>query len=200
MPRSRLPVLPSSHSSGDRDAPRLAHVSPPALGLGAADLAAGRRRGQAQALRPHLAQECTGCHRIDGIDNGIPSIAGWDAERFIDHARSTSGRRTNPVMVSVAKSLDDEQLEALAAYYGSLPKRRRARRDQMNSPALRACFQPVSGLARAEPARRLANMSAVMAGIPADALAGSSACARRRPRPAATRTPPEGSSLPSLGA
>ncbi len=33
-----------------------------------------------------------------------------------------AGERTNPVMVSVAKSLDADQLAALAAYYGSLPK------------------------------------------------------------------------------
>ena len=25
----------------------------------------------------HLASECSGCHRIDGVDNGIPSITGW---------------------------------------------------------------------------------------------------------------------------
>ena len=71
----------------------------------------------------HLAQECTGCHRIDGVDNGIPSIVGWDAERFMATLRFyRNGERANPVMVSVAKSLDDEQARALAAYYGSLPK------------------------------------------------------------------------------
>ena len=70
----------------------------------------------------HLAQECTGCHRIDGAHNGIPSIIGWDADRF---ARTLefyrTGERTNPVMVSVVKSLDDTQIRALAAYYASLP-------------------------------------------------------------------------------
>lgn len=71
----------------------------------------------------HLAQECTGCHRIDGVDNGIPSIIGWEAERFVATLKFyQSGARTNPVMVSVAQSLDEEQLRALAAYYGSLPK------------------------------------------------------------------------------
>jgi cytochrome c len=71
----------------------------------------------------HLAQECTGCHRIDGIDNGIPSILGWDTERFVTTLRFyQAGARTNPVMVSVAKSLDEDQLAALAAYYSSLPK------------------------------------------------------------------------------
>jgi cytochrome c553 len=35
-----------------------------------------------------------------------------------------TGERSNPVMVSVAKSLDDEQVRALALYYCSLPKPR----------------------------------------------------------------------------
>ena len=55
--------------------------------------------------------------------NGIPAILGWDADRF---ARTLefyrTGERTNPVMVSVAKSLDAEQVRALAVYYASLPK------------------------------------------------------------------------------
>ncbi|NJO22136.1 MAG: hypothetical protein HC868_03335 [Sphingomonadales bacterium] len=29
----------------------------------------------------HLARECTSCHRIDGIDNGIPSIVGLPPDR-----------------------------------------------------------------------------------------------------------------------
>jgi cytochrome c553 len=32
------------------------------------------------------------------------------------------GARANPVMVSVAGSLNDEQIKALATYFGSLPK------------------------------------------------------------------------------
>lgn len=74
----------------------------------------------------HLAGECSSCHRIDGVDNGIPSITGWPVADFkatINFYRD--GARTNPAMVSVAKSLDDEQLKALATYYGSLPKRER---------------------------------------------------------------------------
>lgn len=71
----------------------------------------------------HLAQECTGCHRLDGIDNGIPSIVGWDTKTL----RQTmefyqTGSRTNPTMVSVARSLDEEQLAAVAAYFATLPK------------------------------------------------------------------------------
>jgi cytochrome c553 len=71
----------------------------------------------------HLAQECTTCHRLDGTDRGIPPINGWEADRFTATLKFyQTGERTNPVMVSVAKSLDAEQLKALAAYYASLPK------------------------------------------------------------------------------
>ncbi len=71
----------------------------------------------------HLAQDCTGCHRLDGVDNGIPSIVGWEAERFLATLKLyRTGERTNPVMVSVVASLDEEQMQALAAYYSSLPK------------------------------------------------------------------------------
>jgi cytochrome c len=76
-----------------------------------------------KAYGRHLARECTGCHRIDGVDNGIPSIIGWQADVFVATVRFyQTGKRTNPVMVSVATSLDDKQLDALAAYFASLPK------------------------------------------------------------------------------
>ena len=75
------------------------------------------------SLGRHLAQECTTCHRIDGTDNGIPSIVGQDPAHFAETiGYYRSGARTNQVMVSVAQSLDDEQVAALAAYYASLPK------------------------------------------------------------------------------
>ena len=69
----------------------------------------------------HLSQECTTCHRKDGTDNGIPAIIGREADHFVETMRFyQSGARDNPVMVSVARSLDDEQLRALAIYFGSL--------------------------------------------------------------------------------
>lgn len=76
----------------------------------------------------HLANECTSCHRIDGTDNGIPSITGWPVTAFIETmGYYKTGARPNQVMVSVAKSLDDDQVAALAAFYGSLPKRQKAK-------------------------------------------------------------------------
>lgn len=71
----------------------------------------------------HLSGECSSCHRTDGVDNGIPSITGWDPDEFVATLIFyRNGERPNPAMVSVAQSLDDEQYKALAAYYGSLPK------------------------------------------------------------------------------
>jgi len=69
----------------------------------------------------HLSSECTTCHRVDGTDNGIPSIVGWPAEDFIFTLKAyQDGGRTNPAMVSVAQSLDENQMQALAAFFGSL--------------------------------------------------------------------------------
>jgi cytochrome c553 len=76
-----------------------------------------------KAYGQHLAQECTSCHRIDGVDNGIPSIVGWPAATFAATIKFyRDGARTNPVMVSVAGSLDNAQVEALAAFFSTLPK------------------------------------------------------------------------------
>mgnify|MGYP001243315043 FL=1 len=76
-----------------------------------------------KAYGRHLSQECTSCHRLDGVDNGIPSIAGLDADAIIRALKFyRDGARTNPVMVSVASSLDEEQVRALAAYWAWLPR------------------------------------------------------------------------------
>ena len=57
------------------------------------------------------------------FDNGIPSITGWAPDTFIATVKFyREGTRINPVMVSVASSLSDEQLSALAAFFSSVPK------------------------------------------------------------------------------
>jgi cytochrome c len=94
-----------------------------AVGAGAVGLGAAADDAKLKGYGRHLAQECSGCHRTDGIDNGIPSIVGWEPDRFMATLRFyQTGERANPVMVSVAKSLDEGQVEALAAYFASLPK------------------------------------------------------------------------------
>jgi cytochrome c553 len=86
-----------------------------------------------KAYGQQLARECTSCHRIDGIDNGIPSIVGWSAETFVTTIKFyQDGTRTNPVMVSVAGSLNERQIDALAAFFASLPKPAAAGNKQKN--------------------------------------------------------------------
>ncbi len=90
-----------------------------ALGTGAAP---AEEAGSLLAYGRHLAQECAGCHANQAAaPGGIPIIAGKPATELSELLRSfREGRRTNPVMVSVAKSLDERQIAALAAYFSSL--------------------------------------------------------------------------------
>jgi cytochrome c553 len=94
--------------------------------LAVAALSTTARAGDEAKLKSygqHLSQECTSCHRVDGIDNGIPSITGWPVDIFMRTLKFyQEGQRTNPVMVSVAKSLDAEQMRALALYWSSVPR------------------------------------------------------------------------------
>lgn len=85
--------------------------------------AAGAELEKKQSYGKHLSAECTACHRLDGADVGIPSIVGRPAGELVAALKAyKEGQRTNPAMASVAQSLDEAQMEALAAYLGSLPK------------------------------------------------------------------------------
>lgn len=85
--------------------------------------AGGARADDARALAfgKHLSQQCTSCHRIDGTNNGIPSIVGWERAQFVAVLQSYKDNvRTNEIMVSMAQTLGVAEMEALAAYFGSL--------------------------------------------------------------------------------
>ena len=66
----------------------------------------------------YLAGECTTCHRLDGTDEGIPSITGWPLDDFVIalHAYKHA-KRVHPVMQMVAGRLSDEEIAALAAHF-----------------------------------------------------------------------------------
>ena len=68
----------------------------------------------------HLSGECTACHR-DGANKTIPPIVGWPVKSFVAVMNSyKKGERDNKAMISVAQSLDDEQIAALAAYFATI--------------------------------------------------------------------------------
>jgi cytochrome c len=82
-------------------------------------LAADDRR----AYGEYLAGECVTCHHAAGEDKGIPNIVGMRRGHFIRLMRIyRSKKRPNPTMQTIAASLDDEQIAALAAYFSTLRK------------------------------------------------------------------------------
>ena len=71
----------------------------------------------------YLASECSTCHKKNAKTEAIPSIVGIKPDTFIDVLKSYKEEKLkNKAMISVAKSLDDEQMKALALYYYSLKK------------------------------------------------------------------------------
>jgi cytochrome c len=89
------------------------------LGLAAAHL--GPAHATDAAYGEYLSSECTACHRRDGENKGIPSIIGWPAERFIAALKAYKSKvRPNEIMQTITGRLSDEDMSALAAFYGSL--------------------------------------------------------------------------------
>src|SRR5688572_22368459 len=72
-------------------------------------------------LGQHLSSECVTCHQLSGRFHGIPPIVGWPDASFIAIMNEyRSKTRTNPVMQNIAGKLSDEEIAALATYFGSL--------------------------------------------------------------------------------
>ncbi len=64
-----------------------------------------------------IAAGCAACHRLDGRDKGIPSIAGSDAEKLIGMMQAyRSNERTSPIMQAVSLSLSADEIERVARY------------------------------------------------------------------------------------
>ena len=69
----------------------------------------------------YLSSECTTCHQADGSVDGIPSITSWPEEDFVIAMHAYKVKlRPHPVMQMMAGRLSDEEIAALAAYFGSL--------------------------------------------------------------------------------
>ncbi len=69
----------------------------------------------------YLSSECTTCHQIDGGDAGIPSIVLWPEADFVTAMHAYREKiRPNPAMQLVAGRLSNDEIAALAAYFGTL--------------------------------------------------------------------------------
>lgn len=91
-------------------------VSPALMAMTQAAAGADREWGQ------HLSAECATCHRASGArQGGIPAITGLPPDQFIALMLSYKERqRDNVVMQAIAARLSRDEIEALAAHYGSL--------------------------------------------------------------------------------
>lgn len=74
------------------------------------------------AYGQYLSNECVTCHQLSGQSVGaVPPIVGWPADQFIAVLQSYRKKeRENQVMETIAGRLSDEEMRALAAYFGSL--------------------------------------------------------------------------------
>jgi cytochrome c len=69
----------------------------------------------------YLSSECKTCHQAGGGDDGIPSITRWPREDFVIAMHAYKRKiRPHPVMQMMAGRLSDEEIAALAAYFGGL--------------------------------------------------------------------------------
>ncbi|MEO0751860.1 MAG: c-type cytochrome [Pseudomonadota bacterium] len=69
----------------------------------------------------YLSGECTTCHQVSGGDAGIPSIVLWPEEDFVIAMHAYKNKtRTHPVMQMIAGRLGEEEIAALAAYFGRI--------------------------------------------------------------------------------
>lgn len=69
----------------------------------------------------YLSSECVTCHQISGRADGIPSIIGWPKEPFIRALfEYKTNVRSHQVMQNMTVNLGNEEIAALAAYFGSL--------------------------------------------------------------------------------
>ena len=69
----------------------------------------------------YLSSECLTCHKADGTAEGIPGITLWPEEDFVVAMHAYKQKlRPHPVMQMMAGRLNDEEIAALAAYFGAL--------------------------------------------------------------------------------
>ena len=73
----------------------------------------------------YLARECVTCHSTDASSQGIPPITGWSEPDFAQVMREYQCKhRRHEVMEMVAGRLGNDEIAALATYFGGLKEDR----------------------------------------------------------------------------
>src|SRR5437016_11033162 len=85
--------------------------------------------GDAELAHRHKTAMCIGCHGIPGYKTAfpevyhVPKIAGQQPAYLVAALKAyKSGERSHPSMRGIAASLNEEQMKALADYYGAPAK------------------------------------------------------------------------------
>jgi cytochrome c553 len=84
--------------------------------------------GEKAGGSPHFVSMCVGCHGIPYYQTAfpqvyhVPKIAGQSRQYIVNALKAyKAGDRSHPTMQGIAKSLSDDDMAALAAYYGAAP-------------------------------------------------------------------------------
>jgi cytochrome c553 len=74
-------------------------------------------------LGEYLSSMCVACHQLSGrVSGSIPAIVAWPSDQFVAVIQSyKDGTRDNETMRTISHRLSQDEIEALAAYFGSLP-------------------------------------------------------------------------------
>ena len=88
-------------------------------------VAQGAPKGNAEAAKTKISM-CIGCHGLVGYKTAFPTVysvpmIGGQSSEYLAKALQAyrAGDRNHPSMSGVAKSLSDQDIADLAAYYGS---------------------------------------------------------------------------------
>ena len=77
-----------------------------------------------------ISAQCAACHGSDGmsVDTSIPNLAGQHYQYLTTQIQAFKQRtRNSPLMNELTRSLSQEQIDDLAAFYASVPIRVEAR-------------------------------------------------------------------------
>jgi cytochrome c553 len=88
----------------------------------------GDKPGEKTGGSPAFVSMCVGCHGIPYYQTAfpevyhVPKIAGQSRQYIVNALKAyKSGERSHPSMRGIAGSLSDQDMAALAAYYGAAP-------------------------------------------------------------------------------